>query len=100
MDSTLTYADRAGFRCGTSFDYQAFDLLENEILNIRIKPLIAMERSVIDPKYMGLGNGKNAKEYFLKLKSQCERVGGDFSLLWHNSNLRGKNDFKLYKDIL
>src|SRR5699024_515563 len=38
-DSTMTYADHAGFRCGTCFDYPAFDPIAGEPLQLRIRPL-------------------------------------------------------------
>lgn len=86
-DSTLGYADRAGFRCGTCHEYPAFDAVRQEKLNLRIRPLIAMECSVIDETYMGLGFGREADELFTSLKESCRQVKGCFTLLWHNSYL-------------
>ncbi|WP_234909911.1 polysaccharide deacetylase family protein, partial [Vibrio anguillarum] len=45
-DSTLGYADRPGFRCGTCFEYPAFDPVAQEQLNLRIRPLVVMECTV------------------------------------------------------
>ncbi len=59
-DSTLGYADHAGFRCGTCFEYPAFDPVADKQLNLRIRPLIAMECSVTADRYMGLGTGSDA----------------------------------------
>ena len=100
VDHTLGFADVAGFRCGTSHEFQAFDPVKNKILEIRLRPLVAMECSVIDQEYMGLGNSDRALKEFLNLKRMCFKAKGRFSLLWHNSSLLNKRDFELFEDIL
>ena len=67
-DSTLGYADRPGFRCGTCFEYPAFDPITQQVLPLRIRPLIAMECSVMSKLYMGLGTGVEALDVFSDLK--------------------------------
>jgi hypothetical protein len=90
-DSTLGYADHAGFRCGTSHEYPAFDAESQAQLCLRIRPLIAMECTVIDEAYMGLGTQGKARKEFEKLKNKCHLVKGCFCLLWHNSYLQNNN---------
>ena len=99
-DSTLGYADRPGFRCGTCFEYPAFDPVAGRSLNLRIRPLIAMECTVMEPRYMGLGTGEAARGKFLELKSACKAVGGSFTLLWHNSQFHSLEEKILYISIL
>lgn len=99
-DSTLGYADVPGFRCGTCFEYPAFDPCALSILKLRIRPLIVMECSVISDKYMGLGTGDSALNQFIKLKDRCKKVNGCFTLLWHNSSLSTKNERLLYEKII
>ena len=99
-DSTLGYADHAGFRCGTCHEYPAYDAERQEQLVLKLRPLIAMECSVMDTAYMGLGFGQEAKEEFQKLKERCQRVDGCFSLLWHNSSFETKGANSLYKQII
>lgn len=98
-DSTLGYADRPGFRCGTCFEYQAYDPVERDILNIKIRPLVLMECSVIDEHYMGLGLEQMALDKFNKLKSSCSAVGGNFTMLWHNSRLF-KDEKRFYLNVI
>jgi len=98
-DSTLGYADLPGFRCGTCFEYPAFNPVTEKTLNIRIRPLIAMECTVIDDRYLGLGYTENALAEFIKLKKACENVNGCFTLLWHNSHFLNKSDSLLYKSL-
>jgi hypothetical protein len=98
-DSTLSYADRPGFRCGTCFEYPAFDPVAQEALSLRVRPLIAMECTVMAPQYMGLGPGDAALAKFMALKNSCRAVGGCFTLLWHNTNVMLIPDRTIYTSI-
>ena len=99
-DSTLGYADHVGFRCGTCFEYPAFDPVADSQLNLRIRPLIAMEVTVIAKRYMGLGLGQDAYDKFTKIKNACRAVNGSFTLLWHNDSLITKQARELYSSLL
>jgi hypothetical protein len=99
-DSTLAYADRPGFRCGTCFEYPAFDPVLHQQVNVRIRPLIAMECTVIAPRYLGLGLGDQALERFVRLKHACKSVHGTFTLLWHNTELVSPQQRSLYEAVL
>lgn len=99
-DSTLGYADRPGFRCGTCFEYPAFDPVNLKMLNLRIRPLIAMECTIMSDRYMGLGVGLAAFEKFAALKNACKAVNGSFTLLWHNSQLTSVAERVLYQSVL
>lgn len=75
-DTTLSYADRPGFRCGTCHEYPAFNTATQQPLQIRIRPLIAMECTIITDRYMNLGYGKEAEQKFFELKEKCRKVEG------------------------
>lgn len=99
-DSTLSYADRPGFRCGTCFEYPAFDPVAQEILGLRVRPLIAMECTVMASRYMGLGVGEEALAKFMELKKTCLTVGGVFTLLWHNTQFGTQAERQIYQHVL
>lgn len=99
-DSTLGYADRPGFRCGTCFEYPAFNPISQKTLKVRVRPLIAMECSIMDNGYLGLGLTKKALEKFLELKYICSEVQGTFTLLWHNSTFINPKQREIYTYIL
>lgn len=99
-DSSLGYADRAGFRCGTSFEYPAFDPVQHRALHLRVRPLIAMECSVIEECYMGLGVTELAYEKFMQLKGFVMAVGGTFTLLWHNRRFYSHDERAQYISLL
>ncbi len=99
-DSTLSYADRPGFRCGTCFEYPAFDAATDKPLPLRIRPLVAMDCTVIAERYLGLGSTEAAYEKFNALKDNCKKVGGVFTLLWHNSYFNTPEDFEIYRRLV
>ena len=99
-DSTLGYADRPGFRCGTCHEYPAFDPVAQGGLSLRIRPLVVMECSVIDEVYAGLGVTDAAANLINTLKGGCAAVNGVFTLLWHNSYLQSNELKRLYLDSL
>lgn len=99
-DSTLGYADRPGFRCGTCFEYPAFDPVAQQQLLLRIRPLIVMECTVISELYMGLGPSDEAVDVIDRFKNTCQAVEGNFTILWHNSYLNNPQHQNIYKRIV
>jgi hypothetical protein len=99
-DNTLSYGDLPGFRCGTCFEYRAFDPIKMEMLNLKIRPLIAMECTVMAKRYMNLGTGHDACRKFMELKNAAKSVSGTFTLLWHNSQLMKQEERDLYSKIV
>ncbi|MGN7739569.1 polysaccharide deacetylase family protein [Pseudomonas sp. 22526] len=99
-DSTLGYAELPGFRCGTCHEYQGFDPVAQRALDLRIRPLIVMDVTLISSSYLDLGTGQEAKEMVERFKDACRSVGGVFTLLWHNSNFMKSQERSFYSDIL
>ncbi|WP_228481504.1 polysaccharide deacetylase family protein [Vibrio fluminensis] len=95
-DSTLGYADLPGFRCGTCFEYTAFDPINHKIMKLRLRPLIVMECTILRT----LGVSEEAKVKMLYLKNQCRKVSGTFSILWHNSQFDTHDHKRLYLDVI
>lgn len=84
-DTTLSYADMEGFRCGTCFPFKPYDLLENRVLNIWEIPLVVMETSMQDPNYRGY-KPEEALEITKKLIDTVKKHGGVFTILYHNDS--------------
>jgi hypothetical protein len=97
-DSTLGYADHAGFRCGTCHDYAMFDLHSRRALKVRQYPLICMECSVIS--YMGYGYTDSALARMMELKRAAQRFDGNFTLLWHNSYFEADGAREIYREVI
>ncbi len=98
-DSTLTYADHVGFRCGVCFEYPVFNLLQRKTLQLRERPLIIMEGTMFGKEYMGLSY-EESFSLLLRLVETCKLFNGHFSLLWHNSRLPSKRELELYSDVI
>ncbi len=73
--------------------------MQDRELALRLRPLVAMECTVIDPRYMALGTGSAAFDKFVELKRACRAVGGCFTLLWHNSRFTPV-ERELYRAVL
>lgn len=99
-DSTMSYAELPGFRCGTCHEYPAFDPVADRQLRLRIRPLVAMECTIMAPRYMGLGDGQAALDKFTQLKRACHSVDGCFTTLWHNTYLERPSHRDLYRALL
>jgi hypothetical protein len=99
-DTTLGYADHAGFRCGTCWEHPFYDLQERRLAGIVERPLVVMDCSITDDQYMGLGVGEEALETMVELAGACRRVSGDFTLLWHNTRLILPSQRQLFEGLL
>jgi hypothetical protein len=99
-DSTLGFADRAGFRCGVCTEFSLFDVMNRCSLNLKERPLIVMECSVISSNYMGYGRTDKAANFMLGLKNICQKYKGDFSVLWHNTALETAFDRETYEMLI
>lgn len=96
-DSTLSFADLAGFRCGVCFEYPVFNVRTRCALKLRERPLILMEATVLE--YMGMKPAQ-ALETARRLGSRCRLYQGDFTLLWHNTRLLTERERALYRQFL
>lgn len=81
-DATLGYPEVPGFRCGTCYPFQPFDIEQNRILDIWEHPLVAMDGTLRAYQNLSL---EHMTISVLRLAKRCRAVGGEFSLLWHNS---------------
>jgi hypothetical protein len=83
-DSTMIHADHEGFRCGTCHPFRPFDVKRNRELDLWEYPLIVMDVTLHQYRKLTPDQGKAR---ILELARRCQRVGGTFTLLWHNSSV-------------
>jgi peptidoglycan/xylan/chitin deacetylase (PgdA/CDA1 family) len=93
-DSTLSFADQIGFRCGVCYEYPVFNLQTRRPLQLRERPLVIMEVTLFG--YMRLG-WEASLEHIVRLSAICKQFGGDFTLLWHNNSLISKAQQSHYR---
>ena len=99
-DSTLSFADKAGFRCGVCYEFTMYDLINRKKLALKQRPLIVMECSIIAPRYEGLGYSDQAMKRFMYFKNVCYQFNGSFALLWHNSHFENSKDNEFYIKLI
>jgi len=97
--STLTYADMPGFRCGVCYEYSVFNILTRKKLKLKEKPLIVMECTIFEERYMNL-NYEDSYRKIIKYIDIVKQYNGEFVLLWHNDRLISCEQKILYKRIL
>ena len=96
----MAFADYAGFRCGICYEYPLFDLKNGKTLRLYERPLIVMECSVIDKKYMNFGDGEESFKIMNKFKDRCRMFNGNFILLWQNSRLVNRREKFMFEQVL
>ncbi len=83
FDSTLGFNDNIGFRFGTSYPWNIFNLKNQELLPIIEIPLIIQDVALLSPaKGLRLDSDK-AFFYIQAIIDRVEAVGGIITLLWH-----------------
>lgn len=85
-DYTMGYADEVGFRLGTSRPVRWIDPDTMEVTQLTLHPLIVMDKTLYDPRYMHL-SFDDARKILEDLRKITEKFGGEFVTLWHNSEV-------------
>ena len=80
-DSTLGFAEREGFRCGTCHPYPLYDWQQQQESSVIEHPLIVMDGSLIEYRQL---DPPTARAQIRRLHNQCMAVEGDMVILWHN----------------
>ncbi|MBX7245978.1 MAG: polysaccharide deacetylase family protein [Candidatus Sumerlaeaceae bacterium] len=95
-DSSLGFADRAGFRCGWSGCFHPFDLEKREVLPIIEIPLVVMDVSLAVYEKVP---AEQSLERLAHLLDASHTEGGAYVLLWHNI-MNDRATFPGYWDTL
>lgn len=83
-DSTLSYADKEGFRCGVCYPFSVFNILSRKKLRLKERPLIVMDGSFIDYQF-DITPQKMEKKIH-NLINAVKKYNGEFVFLWHNNS--------------
>jgi len=85
-DYTMGYADEVGFRLGTSRPVKWINPETKEVTSLTLHPLMVMDRTLYDERYMNLDYNAALKSV-KDLQKITEEFGGEFVTLWHNSEV-------------
>ncbi|WP_315919377.1 polysaccharide deacetylase family protein [Mesorhizobium sp. SP-1A] len=99
-DTTGSFADRPGFRYGTSYPFAMWSWNKKAPLRLLQRALVIMECSVLDRDYLGLGYTEKSLTLMQELKRKSMRLGGDFTLLWHNSYFLRQKDRHFFQTLV
>ncbi len=81
LDSSLGYAEREGFRCGTSHNFYPYNFKIDDCYSLLEQPLIVMDGTLKGYRKM---NSEEARDRMKLLYNRTKRVNGNFVVLWHN----------------
>ncbi|HET6175074.1 MAG TPA: polysaccharide deacetylase family protein [Gaiellales bacterium] len=101
-DTTLGYAERPGPRAGLSFPFHPWDIGSGAPLRILELPLVLMDATLAEPRYLGL-SPEAAWEEVERVLDHLRDVGGCASVLWHNDRfdrVYGQGWDRLYDRLL
>ena len=96
-DSTVAFNKSSGFKIGTAHEFPVYDILSRKELQLRERPLIAMDVTLLG--YEGL-TSQEAFDNTYKYSQQIRKYGGNMTLLWHNSNLDSPEKKELFSQML
>ncbi len=99
-DTSLSFADKPGFRCGVCYEFSMYDLENRRKLLLKQKPLIVMECSIIASRYEGMGYSEDSLKRFMYFKEVTRKFNGTFTLLWHNSHFENEQDKYFYESLI
>ncbi|WP_135829676.1 polysaccharide deacetylase family protein [Halorussus halobius] len=99
-DSTLGFNDNIGFRFGTSYPWNIYDLENNEKLQILEIPLIIQDGAMLRSNRGLRLNEELAYDYMLRLIENVREVGGVLTLLWHPSYIHKEPWWRLFSKTL
>lgn len=100
-DFTMAFADRIGFRMGTSRPFKWINPKTMSLTNLTIHPMSVMECTLMSPNYMNLQYSQ-AIEQIKQLMDRIYQYNGEVVLLWHNTSVMDpQGDYaRLYIDTL
>ncbi len=99
-DSTMGYNDNLGFRRGSSYLFNCYDLKSDQPLPLLQLPLIIQDGALLAPdKGLRLDSDK-ALEYIKHVANEVRLVGGVLTLSWHPHTFNRPGYFDVYRKVL
>lgn len=81
--SNMGFSNKAGFRSSCCYSYPVFNILSRRTLQLVEQPLIVMESALVKDKPIQDAFFEEAVD----LSRIVKKYNGEFTFLWHNSNL-------------
>ena len=90
-DYSMGFPSFPGFRAGTSYSFDFFDLENNQVTDLKIHSFAIMDVTL--NYYMKL-NADESLEVIKGVIDEIKKVNGTFISIWHNESLNYKNMWK------
>ncbi len=85
-DSSVGYRDVPGFRTGMAIDFPVFNFKTRKMLRLRERPLTIMDITFAEHSTHFQEN--NRWEHYALIARGAAQLGGQMSILWHNSSIQ------------
>ncbi len=96
-DYSLGFADHTGFRAGIARPFNWYNLKRDQVSELRLHPFAYMDGTLNE--YMHLSIPEACTKVHL-LRSEVEKFGGDFIMIWHNETIGDKGKWKGWRKVL
>jgi hypothetical protein len=95
-DYSMVFADQTGFRAGTSFSFDWYDLKSEKHTKLRIHPACLMDRTLKD--YYKL-SPDDALSHINEILDNIKDFGGVFIPIWHNDSVKGQGEWEGWDEV-
>ncbi len=95
-DTSLSFADHVGFRCGFCLPARPFDIVGDRELNIWELPLVVHESGMAGYQNLRPGEAYQEALGLIEAAKQCQGV---FVLIWHNSSFDTSGRWAGWKEV-
>jgi hypothetical protein len=100
-DYSMGYADQVGFRSGMSKPYPAYDLVNEQPLDLIIHPFAVMDSTLKSYLHLDTSEALNTVS---QLSDSVREVGGVMVTIWHNTSVSDHGIWEgwqsLYKEVV
>lgn len=93
---SMSFFDDTGFRTGTSHPFYFYDLIEDRITDIKINPVIAMDRTYL--QYLKYTHDEVLSD-FAQLILEVKKFQGHGHIIWHNSSFDFEGEWKGFQGL-
>ena len=95
-DYSMGYPDEPGFRAGIARPYFFYNVIDDQLTNLRIIPFQVMDVTLYDYKKL---DPVDSKEIILRLINETRKVGGLFVSIWHNTSLLNNEEWNMWREV-
>lgn len=94
---SMGYARKAGFRAGTCHAFPFFNVLNNDMTELLVKPFMVMDGTLKDHLNLSVEDAKFKADALIK---QVKVNHGEFIFIWHNSSFGNIGNWQRWNVVL